>query len=287
MRAKRPSQTASFVAFARAVAAAGFTSIPSFSDPVVASLLSPRWARAVRVVTRRFERLDRAKRERVIAQLDVIPMRVAAIDHELEKAVSAGIRQVVILGAGLDTRALRMRSLAEATVYEVDHPATQSEKRQRTFLMQPLARSVVFVPVDFERDGLSACLKNAGHDPAVPTVWVWEGVVMYLSDAALVSTLDGVARSSARGTRLIVHYHEPAGRRGRFFRVKNLVLRLWGEPQIGERRRELMATRVRAAGFDVESDTGPEEWARELKASVPAGETARISRLLVAMRGAE
>jgi methyltransferase (TIGR00027 family) len=282
MRAKRASQTASFVAFARAIAAAGFTSIPSFSDPVVASLLSPRWAAAVRVVTKRFERLDRAKRERVIAQLDVIPMRVAAIDLELEKAVHAGVRQVVVLGAGLDTRAFRMRSLAEATVYEVDHPATQADKRRRTVSMRPRARSVVFVSVDFERDALTTCLKDAGHDAASPTAWVWEGVVMYLSRAALASTLDAVARSSARGSRLIVHYHEPPRGHGRFSYVKKTVLRFWGEPQIGERSREDMASRVRAVGFDVESDTGPEDWARELKASVPAGETARISRLLVA-----
>jgi methyltransferase (TIGR00027 family) len=284
MRAKRPSQTASFVGFLRAIAAAGFTSVPSFSDPVVASLLSPRWAAAVRAVTWRFERLERGRREQVIAQLDVIPMRVAAIDRELEKAVHAGAGQVVILGAGLDTRAFRLRSLADTTVYEVDHPATQAAKRQQTFLLRPLARSLVFVPVDFERDALATCLKAAGHRPDVPTAWVWEGVVMYLSDAALSSTLTGIARASAPGSKLIVHYHEPPVRRGRASRIKNAVLRLWGEPQIGERRREDIAERIRAGGFDVESDTGPEDWARALKANVPVGETARISRMVVAVR---
>ena len=208
---------------------------------MVASLLSPRWAAAARAVTRRFDRLDRAKREQVIAQLDVIPMRVAAIDRELEKAVHAGARQVVILGAGLDTRAFRLRVLAETTVYEVDHPATQAAKRERTVPLHPLARSLVFVAVDFERDSLSTRLKDAGHLPAVPTAWVWEGVVMYLSDAALSSTLASVARSSAPGSTLIVHYHEPPARRTRASRIKSAVLRLWGEPRIGERRREDMA----------------------------------------------
>jgi len=151
-------------------------------------------------MSRGLQRTTPARRDRAIAELDAIPLRVSAIDRELEAAVSAGCTQVVILGAGLDTRALRMSVLAQVVVFEVDHPATQAHKRRKTSTLRPLARSLRFVPVDFERTDLTACLDEAGFEPEQTTAWIWEGVVMYLTDGALRRTLEHVAHGSAGGS---------------------------------------------------------------------------------------
>ena len=231
MRERRPSQTASLVALARALADRGFTHVPRFSDPVVASLLSPGWAATFALAERRMKRADPNRRARAIAQLDVIPMRVTAIDEELENAVAAGCRQLVVLGAGLDTRAFRLPWLAGVDVYEVDHPATQTYKKRRVQRLRVLAQSLAFVAVNFERDSLGDRLAAAGHRADAPSVWLWEGVVMYLTEGALRGTLAEVARRSTPGSVLLLHYHEPSGTgHEQFFR--RALLALWREPQI-------------------------------------------------------
>ena len=285
MRPRRPSQTASFVALARALAHDGWTTVPGFVDPFARDLLSPGWGFVYRRLSRRIERARSPQREAIISQLDIVPLRVAAVDAALESAVTSGCRQVVLLGAGLDTRAFRLACLAGTTVYEVDHPATQAHKRRMVSGLSSVAPSVVFVAVDFERDSLAARLGGAGFRTSDPTAWVWEGVVMYLTDEAVRRTLGEMARSTPRGSMLIVNYHEPhsglGGREGLFRRV---LLPLWGEPQIGQRTPEAMQAQVRAAGFEVVSDTRPSDWARALGAKEPAGQFAAVMRLLVARR---
>src|SRR5262249_46565830 len=105
-------------------------------------------------------------------QSQIMPARTIAVDEAVREARSP---QLVILGAGLDGRAWRMRELAETTVFEVDHPDTQREKRSRIGTLAQAARDVRFVPVDFTRDSLDEALAAAGHDPARPTTWIWEG----------------------------------------------------------------------------------------------------------------
>jgi methyltransferase (TIGR00027 family) len=226
-----------------------------------------------------------AARRRSISRLDLIPLRVSAIDAELATSVAGGCRQLVILGAGLDTRAFRMASLADVAVFEVDHPATQAYKRRKSRLLRPVARSLTFVPVDFERQRLGASLIGAGLRPDQPTAWVWEGVVMYLSDEAVRRTLDDVALSSAPASTLLVHYHERlAPSVGPEYRIRQLLLSIWGEPHIGERAVEAMHDEVRRVGFDIVSDTRPSDWARRFNAQEPSGLAVAITHLLVARR---
>jgi methyltransferase (TIGR00027 family) len=283
MREEKPSQTASFVALARALADDGITSIPGFSDPVARRLLSRGWSVAYRVLGRALG--SPRRRERAIARLDVIPLRVVAIDAEVQAALERGCRQLVILGAGLDSRAYRMAALRDVAVFEVDHPATQAWKRQKA--PPPVARSLAFVPVDFEKDSLAERLRASGFRADEPTVWVWEGVVMYLTDAALESTLGDVGRLSAPGSALLVHYHEPYEVTGaREEHSLRLLLAFWREPQIGRRTPEVMHQAVRRAGFEVASDTRPSDWASRARSLVPTGLTAAVTHLLVAIRTA-
>ena len=146
-----------------------------------------------------------------------------------------------------------------------------------------MAGELKFVPIDFERDWLPDALSRVGFEAGERTAWVWEGVVMYLSDAALAATLRGVADLSAAGSRLIIQYHTPA-RRGV---VSSLILRWWSEPQIGERSSTAMAGVLQAAGFAILHDSGIDAWAERAAIPSPRMAAARQARVLVAERGPE
>jgi methyltransferase (TIGR00027 family) len=135
-----------------------------------------------------------------------IAARTRFAEDALAAAVAAGTPQVVVLGAGLDTFALRHPGLP---VYEVDHPATQAWKRERLAragLVPP--PSLTFAPVDFERGALAEGLAAAGFDSARPAFFTWLGVVPYLTPDAVFDTLRYVAGRPA-GTAVVFDYADP------------------------------------------------------------------------------
>lgn len=207
--------------------------------------------------------------------VDHLGLRTGAIDAVVTGAVGASA-QVVILGAGLDRRAWRLASLGGATVFEVDHPATQRLK-QRLGGGGPKAARLVFVGVDFERDALGRALEASGQDASHPTIWVWEGVTMYLTREAARATLADVAARSAPGSILAVTYGVPS----MAARGVGPVLDLIGEPL-----RNLMVPRdaaalVGEAGFVPVADTGPRDWAAEAGVKPPR---LRVSERLIVAR---
>jgi methyltransferase (TIGR00027 family) len=130
-------------------------------------------------------------------------------EDALSAAVERDVRQIVILGAGLDTLALRNPHAAQPLqIYEVDHPATQEWKRRRLADAQlALPSSLVFVPVDFERDDLAETLAAARFQPTSPAFFTWLGVVPYLMQEAIAGTLDYIA--SIPSSELVFDYLEP------------------------------------------------------------------------------
>ena len=132
-----------------------------------------------------------------LGMVDHVSLRTAAIDDSVSASVAAGCEQLVILGAGLDGRAWRLEALRDVEVFEVDHPATQAEKRRRVARLAPRAREVRFVAVDFERQRLADRLAAAGHDATRATCWIWEGVTPYLVAPAIESTLHDIGDRSA------------------------------------------------------------------------------------------
>ena len=130
-------------------------------------------------------------------------------EDALSKAVEKGIRQIVILGAGLDTFALQNPHSALAIhIYEVDHPATQAWKRERLAEAQiaPPA-SLIFVPVDFEHDDLGEKLVAAGFQQNSPAFFTWLGVVPYLTADAINRTLNYIC--SIPNSEVVFDYLEP------------------------------------------------------------------------------
>ena len=126
----------------------------------------------------------------------------------LASSVERGVRQIVILGAGLDTFALRNPHGARIRIYEADHPATQTWKRQRLAEAQlALPPWLILVPVDFERDDLGETLVGAGFQQNSPAFFTWLGVVPYLTLDAIGRTLDYMA--SIQQSEVVFDYMEP------------------------------------------------------------------------------
>jgi methyltransferase (TIGR00027 family) len=130
-------------------------------------------------------------------------------EDALSRGVEREIWQVVILGAGLDTFALRNPYGARRVrFYEVDHPATQAWKRQRLAEAQiALPEWLIFVPVDFERDDLGEKLVAAGFQQNSPAFFTWLGVVPYLTEDTVGRTLDYM--SSIPHSEVVFDYMEP------------------------------------------------------------------------------
>lgn len=201
-----PSRTARAVATARALGAGGHR------DPLAAIALPARLAAVVGVAGEAAARSPAADALLRLATggLTVHAVRrQRAIDAAVVAAVRDGCRQLVTVGAGYDTRPWRLAALADVVAFEVDRAVTQTDKRARLHGHRPRGE-LRFVPADLAVDDLSAALAQAGHDPAVPTVWVWEAVTMYLPSPAVAATLTAIAGRSAPGSRLAVTYLTPS-----------------------------------------------------------------------------
>lgn len=138
-------------------------------------------------------------------------LRARFVEDAVEQAIAAGIRQYVILGAGLDSFAYRRRELAtRVRVFEVDQPDSQHWKQRRLDELEvEIPPSLVFVSVDFERETLADGLRRAGFDDTRPTILSWIGVTMYLGLDAVEQTLRSIA-SFAPATRVVLTYDVPA-----------------------------------------------------------------------------
>lgn len=225
MKKGRASKTAEYVCMGRALAH-GVLAPGRFDDATALALLSDEARRQVQ--TERQSRAAQGFRARLRHEyLKTQAMMMVARTVAVDDAIRAGAAdQLVILGAGLDGRAWRMPELRNVSVFEVDHPDSQREKRERAQKLAPVSQDIRFVPVNFEHDALDSALTAAGHDDTRTTTWVWEGVVMYLTQADIEATLAVVRRRSTPGSRLIVVYHAPAFILG----IVGLVLRRVGEP---------------------------------------------------------
>lgn len=135
--------------------------------------------------------------------------RARFAEDRIAAVAAAGVRQVVILGAGLDTFAYR-NSNPDLRIFEVDHPATQAWKRDRLAAAEiAVPPSLTLVPVDFETDTLAARLASAGFSRTEPAIFVWLGVVFYLTLDAVRRTLTYIA-NQAPASEIIFDYLHPA-----------------------------------------------------------------------------
>jgi methyltransferase (TIGR00027 family) len=141
----------------------------------------------------------------VTGSWSLITCRKRYIDDKLDEALN-GIDSVVILGAGMDTRAYRLAHRSDIPVFEVDLPVNIARKKaavQRAIGGVPT--SVHLVPLDFERDDLISALTGHGYRADSRTFFIWEGVTQYLTEDAVRATL-GALRAAPAGSRLVFTY---------------------------------------------------------------------------------
>ena len=203
MRESGPSRTAYRVALRRA--SHQILDDPKvLNDPCAIPILGVQAAAELRTNPRKFQ--DLASRN--IRAFVVARSRFA--EDELAHAVERGAVQYVILGAGLDTFAYRNPfPETDLRVFEVDYPATQEWKRRQLLEAKiKIPASVTFVPVDFERETLRDCLLSSGFDAHKPTFFSWLGVTMYLTEEAVMATLEFIA-STATGGGVVFDYSVP------------------------------------------------------------------------------
>jgi methyltransferase (TIGR00027 family) len=132
-------------------------------------------------------------------------VRTRYVDDRLDAAIGSGITQLVVLGAGFDTRAYRFAQQLQRS-FEVDSPSTQVLKKQRVDATFGAPANLRYVAVDFNRESFLDRLAEAGWQPHEKTFFIWEGVTMYLDDAAARKTLTDLARAAAPGSQLVLDY---------------------------------------------------------------------------------
>lgn len=142
------------------------------------------------------------------AAAPIVLSRARYAEELLEQAVKQGVRQYVLLGAGLDTFAFRRHDLMQKlTVLELDHPATQEYKRRRLDeLGWKLSSNLHFIPVDFTRASLIDTLQTSGFDLQVPAFFSWLGVTYYLKYSDVIASLQDISRISAPGSSIVFDY---------------------------------------------------------------------------------
>ena len=137
-----------------------------------------------------------------------IVARIRFIDEYLLESISTGLRQLVIIGAGYDTRAYRFEAVRDhLMVFEVDHPATQGVKVEKILeIFGTLPDHVKYVPVVFGADRLDKKLIESGYNPSLKTLFIVEGLLMYIPPPAVDGLLSFVVNASGPGSAFVADY---------------------------------------------------------------------------------
>jgi methyltransferase (TIGR00027 family) len=195
--------------------------------------------------------------------------RTRAIDDLLVRSLEDGAEQVVLLGAGYDTRALRLPALAKVPVFELDRRALIEAKTARLGSTPERVRRVT---IDFAADPVLEALERSGYDAGLPACFVWEGVTNYLTAEAADATFRAVA-STAPGTRLIFTYvHRGAIDGSVEFeaadRLRGKVEGV-GEPWTFGLHAAELASYLEQRGLELLSDEGADDYRRRLLGDSP------------------
>jgi methyltransferase (TIGR00027 family) len=138
-----------------------------------------------------------------------VALRERAIDDFLKACLIAGLDQVVILGAGFDTRAYRIPGMARTRVFEIDAPATQTVKLERLkTVIDPLPKNITFLPVDFNTQTLEVRLPANGYNEQAKSLFIWQGVTYFLTAQGVDSTLAFIANHAGPGSAVIFDYFD-------------------------------------------------------------------------------
>lgn len=149
------------------------------------------------------------QRERFLPGMDnSIRARVRYFDDFLRRSIEEGLEQLVILGAGYDTRDCRIEGASRLRTFEVDHPVIQTIKKEKIEkILGSLPDHVVYVPMDLVKDDLGQKLLEMGYEPSKRALFFMEGVIYYLPPETVHEILSFIARNSAKGSRILFDYY--------------------------------------------------------------------------------
>ncbi|ABM60982.1 class I SAM-dependent methyltransferase [Halorhodospira halophila] len=261
-----------------------------FDDRAVLPLLSPRMRQLVQppppLLAMQLRTMEGMHPELAALRGQTVT-RARFAEDALDAAVDRGHRQIVLLGAGLDTTALRRPDLlARTTLLEVDQAPMQWWKRAH--LPAKVANRMRFVAVDFARDRLAERLLDARIDPQTPLFANWMGCTYYLPPEAIGATLQGLAEVAAPGSELVADYWLPAGelswRPRMLLRGVELALNTQQEPLLGLIRPDTLHRLAANTGWQVlEELDAPAlraHWLSERRDSLSVPAFARCLRLV-------
>jgi len=209
MKEKKRSKTTEGVAAARAYHLL-YQDPVVFEDPYAIQLTSHPWRTILKI---------RALNWLLIRALhhDILPLwaeffgRARYAEEQLDKALERGIDQYVLLGAGLDSFALRKKDLVrKLKVFELDHPLSQKSKRDRLVKLNiDLPDNLEFVPVDFEKESVADALARSSYSNKKPAFFSWLGTIPYLTSEAVFSTFRSITSYATRGSEIVLDYFIP------------------------------------------------------------------------------
>jgi len=206
MKSGRPSYSAEIVASMRALEALRPADERICYDPYARCFLRGRLRKLARITFFR-KVILRYIEHKAPGTPAGIAARTRYIDDLVIAECAKGAVQLVILGAGYDTRALRLAPLQRIRVFEVDFPDTQRNKREMLHVLPDVNLDhITYVPIDFNSQTLHQALTPAGYDPDLRTLFLWEGVTMYLDAEAVDATLAFIAQNTAAGSSLYFDY---------------------------------------------------------------------------------
>jgi methyltransferase (TIGR00027 family) len=266
MKEGRFSRTAEQVALSRAYATLDAPEDRVCDDPIAISYLSAHlraYVQALRFaplhgLARRFTRMSP-----YAGAMVYVPARVAFIDQALLRHLEKGLDQLVLLGAGFDSRAERFAGdLHGVQVFELDFPATQ----ERKLSLRPAAPGVKYLAIDLAREPFGPALLAAGFDPAKRSAFIWEGVIYYLTREQGEGVLDSMRALLQPGGGLMLDYIvEPPSLAfpfGPLVEASLLVFRALGEPILNRLQPDEVVPFFERRGFGVTDRAESEELQR-------------------------
>lgn len=262
MAKKEEKSTAVGVAALRAAAARERDTAVRNPDYLAISLLSPALRALVKLrplawlVLRQYHRI-------LPGAYYFHTARTKHIDTVLQQCAKQGMEQLVVLGAGFDTRAYRFQNMLTKTkVFEVDHPGTQAIKKERVAKLQGnLPENITYVPIDFDAQSLDVLL-DFGYSTTVTTLFIWEGVCMYITPQAVDRILQFVGHRSGSGSSIVFDYIFQSMVEGRCdyygARESSRYVAKRGEPYLFGIEEGTVAEFLKARGLHIMSEFTPE-----------------------------
>ena len=262
---KKASETALFAAIHRFIAnkeeKSSFRGPDSLSKIFIPPV--PRFFLSVKY----FRNKIRLKlRKKVPGTYEYMTARTKHFDELFKSALEENVPQLIILGAGYDTRALRYRDkIKDTRIFEVDTPIIQ---RQKKMILEKsnidIPEQVTFVPINFNRENIQDLLPEAGYETSLKSCFLWEGVTYYLTEEAIKGTLSFIRDFSGPGTRIAFDYFYKRGIFGGndLYGAKEIRMQVEksGEPFLFGLDKEEVNPYLMKNGFEILSHYSPEEF---------------------------